>query len=89
MSTATDVADVIGGSTGSGKGSVLWAQLPVDSDRQILVRVQRGGILIGERELCYQLERRDHHPLAQADELLDELAEIEARGLLEASCASA
>jgi hypothetical protein len=31
-----------------------------------------------------ELERKDNHPLAQADELLDVLAEIEARGLLEA-----
>jgi hypothetical protein len=54
------------------------------TERQILVRVQRGGILIGERELRYQLERKDSHPLAQADELLDVLAEIEARGLVEA-----
>jgi hypothetical protein len=53
-------------------------------DRQILLRVQRGGILIGEGELRYQLERKDSYPLAQADELLDVLAEIEARGLLEA-----
>jgi hypothetical protein len=53
-------------------------------DRQILVRVDRGGIHIGEGELRYQLERKDAHPLAQADELLDVLAELEARGLLRA-----
>jgi hypothetical protein len=53
-------------------------------ERRILVRVDRGGILIGERELRYQLERKDSHPLARSDELLDVLAEIEARGLLEA-----
>jgi DNA-binding transcriptional MerR regulator len=53
-------------------------------ERQILVRVERGGILIGERELRYQLERKDSHLLAQSDELLDVLAEIEARGLIEA-----
>jgi hypothetical protein len=52
--------------------------------QKILVRVDRGGILIGERELRYQLERKDNHPLAQADELLDVLAEIEERGLIEA-----
>jgi DNA-binding transcriptional MerR regulator len=53
-------------------------------DRQILVRVQRGGIHIGEGELRYQLERKDNHPLAQADELLDVLDVLEARGLIEA-----
>jgi hypothetical protein len=53
-------------------------------ERQILVRVDRGGILIGERELRYQLERKDNHPLARADELLDVLADLEAQGLLEA-----
>jgi DNA-binding transcriptional MerR regulator len=53
-------------------------------DHQILVRVDRGGILIGEAELRYQLQRKDDHPLAQADELLDVLAEIEARGLIDA-----
>jgi hypothetical protein len=70
----TDVADALGGMT----------QLPVESERQVLVRVQRGGILIGERELRYQLQRKDDHPLAQADELLDVLAEMKARGLIEA-----
>jgi hypothetical protein len=54
------------------------------AERQILVRVDRGGIRIEERELRYQLERKDNHPLAQADELLDVLAELEARGLIEA-----
>ena len=53
-------------------------------NRQILLRIQRGGIHIGEGELRYQLERKDNHPLARADELLDVLAEIEARGMLEA-----
>jgi hypothetical protein len=86
MSTATDSAGMVTGSTGSGKASVLWS-LPAAVDgaeRQILVRVDRGGILIGERELRYQLQRKDSHPLALADELLDVLAEIEARGLIEA-----
>jgi hypothetical protein len=53
-------------------------------EQQIRVRVDRGGILIGERELRYQLEHKDNHPHAQADELLDVLAEIEERGLIEA-----
>src|SRR4051812_47488035 len=83
MSAATSSADLIAGATGSGKASVVWSRLPA-GDRQILVRVDRGGIHIGERELRYQLERKDNHPLAQADELLDVLAELEARGLLEA-----
>jgi len=82
MSPATDLAGGVGGATGSGKGSVLWSIDP--GDRQILLRIQRGGIQIGEGELRYQLERKDRHPLAQADELLDVLAEIEAHGLLEA-----
>jgi hypothetical protein len=47
------------------------------------VRVDR-AIGIGERELRYQLELKDNHPLARADELLDVLAEIERRGLIEA-----
>jgi hypothetical protein len=61
---------------------VLWSLDP--ADRQILLRIQRGGIHIGEPELRYQLERKDNHPLAWADELLDVLAKIEDRGLLEA-----
>jgi hypothetical protein len=56
----------------------------VIGDEQILLRVQHGGILIGESELRYQLERKDNHPLAQADELVDVLAEMKARGLIEA-----
>ena len=53
-----------------------------DAERQILVRVDR-AIHIGERELRYQLERKDRHPLAHKAELLDVLAELEARGLVE------
>jgi hypothetical protein len=40
--------------------------------------------MVGEGELRYQLRRKDDHPLAQEDELLDVLADLEARGLLEA-----
>jgi hypothetical protein len=80
----TAAVGAISGATGSGKGSLLWSGLPADTERQILVRVDRGGIHIGERELRYQLERKDDHPLARADELLYVLAEIEARGLIEA-----
>jgi hypothetical protein len=85
MSTMTTIAPAAG-TRGSGRASARWSlQAAADSaERQILVRVDRGGILIGEGELRYQLERKDNHPLAQADELLDVLAEIEARGLLEA-----
>jgi hypothetical protein len=81
MSTTTD-AGLIAGATGAAKASVLWSIDPWE--RQILVRVQRGGILIRERELRYQLERKDNHSLAHADELLDVLAELEAQGLIEA-----
>ena len=52
------------------------------SECQILRRITR-GLLIGEGELRYQLERKDNHPLAQADELLDVLAELEQRGLVQ------
>jgi hypothetical protein len=86
VSAATSSASAVAGATGSGKASVLWSlpvSLPV-GDRQILVRVNRGGMHIGEGELRYQLERKDNHPLAQADELLDVLADLEARGLLKA-----
>jgi hypothetical protein len=74
------------GEMASGKASALWSlQATVaGAERPILLRVQRGGIHIGERELRYQLEHKDNHPLAQADELLNVLAEIEARGLLTA-----
>jgi hypothetical protein len=87
MSTTMTRGDrPVAGKRGSGKASVLWSlQAAVaGTERQILLRVDRGGILIAERELRYQLERKDNHPLAQADELLDVLAEIEARGLLTA-----
>jgi hypothetical protein len=56
----------------------------VVEDAQILLRVARGGIHIQECELRYQLERKDSHPLAQEDELLDVLAEMKERGLIEA-----
>jgi hypothetical protein len=84
MSTATGSVDGIRGATGSGKASVLGSGLPAGTELQILHRVDRGGIRVGERELRYQLERKDNHPLASEDELLDVLAELEARGLLEA-----
>jgi len=80
MSTVTDER-LVAGATGSGKASVLWW---IDrAERQILHRVDR-AVKIGEGELRYQLDRKDHHPLAQADELLDVLADLEALGLVEA-----
>lgn len=86
MSTTTNGAPLIAGARGSGKGSVLWSLPPgalEAGERQILVRVDRGGMLIVEHELRYQLERKDNHPLARAPELLDLLAVLEDRGLLE------
>jgi hypothetical protein len=63
------------------------AHHPLDNtdvgERQILPRVDR-AVRIGEGELRYQLHRKDDHPLAPADELLDVLAELEALGLVEA-----
>jgi hypothetical protein len=90
VSAATSAASAIAGATGSGKASVLWSVLvwlPV-GEHQILVRVNRGGMHIGEGELRYQLERKDAHPLAEADELLDVLASLEARGLLKGELCS-
>jgi hypothetical protein len=52
------------------------------SERQILDRITR-GLLIDERELRYQLDRKDNHPLAHAAELLDVLADLEQRGLVQ------
>src|SRR4030081_1575986 len=84
MSTAPPSVPPIADATGSGKASVLWSRLPAGTERQILHRVDRGGISICERELRYQLERKDNHPLAQVDELLDVLADLQASGLIEA-----
>ncbi len=53
------------------------------TERQILHRVDR-AVRIGEGELRYQLQRKDDHPLALADELLDVLADLEREGLVEA-----
>jgi hypothetical protein len=56
--------------------SVLRVRSPVEGlaggRQMILHRVDR-AVRIGERELRYQLARKDEHPLAQADELLDVL----------------
>jgi len=52
------------------------------TDHVILVRVDR-AVRVGERELRYQLERKDQHPLAHEAELLDVLAELEEQGLVE------
>jgi hypothetical protein len=83
MSTTTSAPVLLAGATGSGKGSVLWSRVPADKERQILVRVDH-AVRIGEGELRYQLERKDNHPLAREDELLDVLAELEQHGLVEA-----
>ncbi|MGI9100767.1 MAG: hypothetical protein ACR2H2_20155 [Solirubrobacteraceae bacterium] len=53
-------------------------------ERQILTRVDR-AICVSESELRYQLERKDAHPLARKPELLDVLAELEERGLIDSS----
>ena len=83
MSTATSAPVLVAGTTGSGQASVLWSRLPANTERQILVRVDR-AVRIGEGELRYQLAHKDHHPLAHEDELLDVLAELEQHGLVEA-----
>jgi hypothetical protein len=51
-------------------------------EHPILVRVDR-AIRIGERELRYQLDRKDNHPLAHDPVLLDVLADLEDLGLVE------
>jgi hypothetical protein len=56
-----------------------------DEDRQILARIDRGGIHICEAELRYQLDSKDRHPLARRAELLDRLAELEDCGLIESA----
>jgi hypothetical protein len=81
MSTATSAPVGLAGVTAAGKASVLWGRVPAGTERQILVRVDR-AVGIGEGELRYQLEHRHDHPLAQADELLDVLADLEAQGLV-------
>ena len=52
------------------------------TDHLILLRVDR-AVRVEERELRYQLQRNDLHPLAAADELLDVLVQLEAEGLVE------
>jgi hypothetical protein len=74
---------LLAGTTGPGKAAMLWSCVPADTERQVLHRITR-GLLIGEGELRYQLERKDHHPLARAPGLLDVLAELEQQGLVEA-----
>ena len=55
------------------------------AERQILVRIEQGGLAICEAQLRYQLETKDEHPLAGRLELLDVLAELEQRGLIESA----
>ncbi|MEA2232396.1 MAG: hypothetical protein QOD83_2212 [Solirubrobacteraceae bacterium] len=86
MSTTTSDARLVAGAIASGRASVLWSLPPaalVAGERQILMRVDPGGVLIGEGELRYQLERKDDHPLARRPDLLDLVAELEDRGLVE------
>jgi hypothetical protein len=72
-----------GGNSAAVHGTaVWWWWRPADTERQILLRVDR-AVGIGERELRYQLDRKDNHPLAQAEELLDVLVELEDLGLVE------
>ena len=52
-----------------------------ESERQILHRVDR-ALSARESELRYQLAHKDDHPLARSAELLDILADLEARGLV-------
>lgn len=50
-------------------------------EQQILHRIDR-GVRTSEEELRYQLERKDRHPLARDERLIDVLAELEERGLI-------
>ena len=52
------------------------------TEQPILLRVDR-AVRVGEGELRYQLEHKDHHPLAHQDELLDVLADLEQHALVE------
>jgi hypothetical protein len=52
---------------------------PTELEREILTRIARGGLLICETELRYQLERRGHNRL----DLLEVLTDLERRGLIE------
>ncbi len=54
---------------------------PADLDVEVLTRVARGGLLICEAELRYQLARRSHGP-ARVPGLL---ADLEQRGLIESA----
>lgn len=50
-------------------------------ERQILHRIDR-GVRTPEKELRYQLERKDRHPLARDERLIDVLADLEERGMI-------
>lgn len=50
-------------------------------EQQILLRIDR-GVSCSEHELRYQLERKDRHPLARDERLLDVLADLEERRLI-------
>lgn len=53
------------------------------AERQVLERIERGGMHVSELELRYQLEHKDEHILARAPELLDVLAAFEQQALIE------
>jgi hypothetical protein len=50
-------------------------------EQLILVCIDRGGLQICEAELRYQLQRRDD----DAEHLLEQLVDLEARGLIEST----
>lgn len=52
---------------------------PAELEREILTRIARGGLLICETELRYQLRRRGH----ERPDLLELLADLEHRGLIQ------
>jgi hypothetical protein len=59
------------------------AKAVLGAERQVLTRIEHGGMHVSELELRYQLEHKDEHVLALAPELLDVLAALEQRALIE------
>jgi hypothetical protein len=54
-------------------------ETPAKLEREILTRIARGGLLICETELRYQLRRRGH----ERPDLLELLADLKHRGLIQ------
>ncbi len=52
---------------------------PAQSQREILTRIARGGLLISEEELCYQIQRHG----IDVRVLPDLLGDLQQRGLIE------